>query len=667
MSSSTDTLRVVFGQMSLEEKKEFIEKFKLKIQDNNLPGYEDFLNECIKEYGSEASLVSLPDQDSPTDQVLAVTDDYVVEKEVKNIAAPKNTPQERPSNIKKVLVAFCAVFAVFGVGIGVYAFMSRNFNPNLPPQQATANIEGGGNVFTPSTALNSNEDYSMADPLDDIEDLVVIYALGVDEDVEDSNAPIEAPAIATPLGVWITLEEALNTPGVYIKDGDRFILLGGQALSTRYASLYQSGHLFNQPQSSTNASVLLDVLTSIPRIPNDTQLILIEHTEIFINGTLYEGYTIAPNVIIGEHFVDVNNERYEFINGGYPNEYSDRILGRGNNSVLRSDPFERFTFGRFIGTQIDEISFLADRRFFHYIRDQNVIDIEIVRTLNGYFEINFITPPVGYHVVRSTHFPPPMLRPFNLIIEFYDPIHEADQIFLHNIQHTDFTGGTERNALFYINGSVSDVVGNTFTDGIVIRSTATRPHGLFGYESGPIDGNPVGAYSIVDYPLNQQFSTLIGRVVLPTDFDTLGLTASQNANIGDNSGVGVLFYSDDGRVLHSINNVTRTMPIGFSIDVRGVDVLRIKLVNITGSYVPAAGILRLHHYTAFTDLALEPLDEHSIIEYNFNITEPIIPEPITTPVQSPPPQPTPTPMQRYPSPHLSPEDLLGDIRLPGMP
>lgn len=103
--------------------------------------------------------------------------------------------------------------------------------------------------------------------------------------------------------------------------------------------------------------------------------------------------------------------------------------------------------------------------------------------------------------------------------------------------------------------------------------------------------NKKGCKSHIDYPLNGQYEELHGTAVLPKQIDIVGLS-KDNPNV---KATDIVFYGDDEEI-YRINNVTKTMPYDFNIDIEGINMLRIELdVQYNTSSM---------HYVALTDLAL---------------------------------------------------------------
>lgn len=148
---------------------------------------------------------------------------------------------------------------------------------------------------------------------------------------------------------------------------------------------------------------------------------------------------------------------------------------------------------------------------------------------------------------------------------------------LDSVQHSNFIGNG--NSIHRITGTITDHLGNQHSNGVIV---SLHRHSV------PISNDPDNAHAIVEFPLNSRYHTLNGRAVLPRDIDSSGLS---RRNISPEISSTVLFFGD-GVLLHSVNHITASIPIDFSIDVSGVNKLTIKVIPI--------GIM----YTALTDVTL---------------------------------------------------------------
>jgi len=221
----------------------------------------------------------------------------------------------------------------------------------------------------------------------------------------------------------VTLDVARQTPGVYIMDGDRFVLIQRQ----------NSSRLFTE--SSDYGVLLLSAATPIQKIPNTAQLVLIGIESITFNSmaNANNGYTFSYHVNLQNNrvglfdwpgmnfFIDGGTTRwFETINGEPPSKFTSRMIYTRRSwslmqthGILTASENEVFTFGRFVGTNFEEEKITANRRFFAYPnRSVQRFNLEIERTMNGYFLINFQNRPSGYFLINGGNY---------AVVEFIDP------------------------------------------------------------------------------------------------------------------------------------------------------------------------------------------------------------------------------------------------------
>ncbi len=160
--------------------------------------------------------------------------------------------------------------------------------------------------------------------------------------------------------------------------------------------------------------------------------------------------------------------------------------------------------------------------------------------------------------------------------------------YLDRIQYNDFVKANQFNALYRIDGSITDYLNKTYTNGMLFF-TSKPNSSLPRY----IEDDRDKAQVKITYPLDSLYKKMSGKVVLPKIIDTIGLDASEKYNEGDCE-VNVLFYADD-RLIKEIKAVTTTMPFDFDLNISGVNSLTIKIKEC--SYARNTHI-------ALTDLAL---------------------------------------------------------------
>ena len=151
--------------------------------------------------------------------------------------------------------------------------------------------------------------------------------------------------------------------------------------------------------------------------------------------------------------------------------------------------------------------------------------------------------------------------------------------YLDRIQYTDFKFGNSYDRFYKINGTVTDYMNDTYTSGIL----------LYNNHDSVIEDDKDNANILIDYPLNSQYRTLKGNIVLPKNVDIAGF---ERKNIDNERAVNVLFFGD-GRLIHKATNVTKTMPFNFDINLSGINKLTVKITGDT-----------YYTYVALTDLAL---------------------------------------------------------------
>jgi len=247
------------------------------------------------------------------------------------------------------------------------------------------------------------------------------------------DIPVEIPPPQlSHLGRAVTLEQAQAIRGLFVKDGDMFIPIEAQWSSFGFAN--------NVRTHFTTASEMMAVLFNpnfeIPRIPNNAQLVLIGETNIGIYETFQNGWTIPHGVNLGQGWnafgVPSGSERvalldytrttwgttdawFDTINGQAPLNFASRMVYTRTrfglmpfHGLLTGSSGEEFTFARWEGTNFVQRTYVADRRFFTLpsndmsSRQGIRANYSIERTPNGYFEINFFTPPVGYYGIGSS-------------------------------------------------------------------------------------------------------------------------------------------------------------------------------------------------------------------------------------------------------------------------
>jgi hypothetical protein len=208
---------------------------------------------------------------------------------------------------------------------------------------------------------------------------------------------------------------------------------------------------------STSASVLLPILFDadfeIPKIPNNAQFVIIGITNVAIYEVYDNGWTIPVGLALwdgtipnpggwwsspysellryraGTGMIAWENQIFEEINGRAPTHFVRRMLYTGyqynlasTHGILPAAQNEQFTFSWMAGTNWTEATFIADKRFYllplcGYLGIR--ANYEVVETRAGYFEVVFLTPPIGFYGTGNTR--STSWSGFNNIVEFVAP------------------------------------------------------------------------------------------------------------------------------------------------------------------------------------------------------------------------------------------------------
>ena len=144
--------------------------------------------------------------------------------------------------------------------------------------------------------------------------------------------------------------------------------------------------------------------------------------------------------------------------------------------------------------------------------------------------------------------------------------------YLHDLMYTDYREGVKAHGLNIINGTITDLNGKAYTNGLLFWLDDTWS----GEER----------WCEVDYALNCQYDTLVGTVVLPKSY---------SLNIGSGtskpSETNILFTdADTGEVLFKVSGATPTLPYKFEVDVTGVNKLIVHVYNEDGGHIALTGL-----------------------------------------------------------------------------
>ena len=339
---------------------------------------------------------------------------------------------------KVPILATVCILTVAALGAGMLVALDL-FAPSSP-------LDGVNTAVTESDVQPAAQEQAQARPTAQIDQPAAA------EEIREAQPP-PPPSPLAHLGASVTLAEAQGTPGLFIKYGDRFIPIrpqwtnepGGFA-GRQIRGQGVTGHFGS---SSNMKAVLFNSGFQIPRIPNNAQLVLIGEENIGIYATFHNGWTIPHGVNLGlgrnAFGVASGSERvallnytqttsgasdawFDTLNGQEPLNFQDRMVYTRVrfglmpfHGILTGTPHEQFTFGRWEGTNWVETTYSADRRFFTMTSgdtgsDRGIrADYEIVRTMNGYFEVNFLTAPLGYYAIGHR------MHWLNRVVEFAPP------------------------------------------------------------------------------------------------------------------------------------------------------------------------------------------------------------------------------------------------------
>ena len=150
--------------------------------------------------------------------------------------------------------------------------------------------------------------------------------------------------------------------------------------------------------------------------------------------------------------------------------------------------------------------------------------------------------------------------------------------YLDKIQYTYYEPGTDDddNALYDINGIVTDFTGNTYTNGYLFKQRVFQPQKL-------------------DTPLNLQYTNFKGKISMIEKTDIVGY---KQPDYMSNELFTVEIYGDEKLIYTSpLSNLTKTFT--FDLNVKGVATLSIRIVPQRIDHVRSGTSM-----IALTDLAL---------------------------------------------------------------
>jgi len=231
-----------------------------------------------------------------------------------------------------------------------------------------------------------------------------------DDSVSSNSTTSTQPSNNTPASQWIMLgepsiiDDVINIPGIYIKDGEVFTLI--------YPISINSYFMFREwDYNLTRLTFNMDF--NIPVVPSGASLVVIgiDHPgtaqKVTEHGYTVSGGVLIPNIHIDAFYMagyDMSRHEitagmsYETINGASINDYISNLTHIQEDIYhISCNTKEEFIFGRFVNTTWVEDIAVANLRYF-FMDSRIVGDFIVERTTNGYFDIVFNENPVGYYV-----------------------------------------------------------------------------------------------------------------------------------------------------------------------------------------------------------------------------------------------------------------------------
>ena len=229
-----------------------------------------------------------------------------------------------------------------------------------------------------------------------------------------ADAPQIAPSLAgsgsgPATGEPVSLNEAMQTSGVYIKDSNHFYRINTIHLAPNLRFGYPANGIVNHYE--------------IPRITGDKQLVIIgtdiNIDQLYALRVVNTGYTFdyyagisynpSPGVDVGfflhGHRNPADERMYVTINGDSPANFESRMISGVSGlqfSVFDASLMESFILGGFDGTEWIETEYIANQRYI--ITEEMSYDtmngISIERTRDGYFIITLGEGLNGVFVIQ---------------------------------------------------------------------------------------------------------------------------------------------------------------------------------------------------------------------------------------------------------------------------
>ena len=157
--------------------------------------------------------------------------------------------------------------------------------------------------------------------------------------------------------------------------------------------------------------------------------------------------------------------------------------------------------------------------------------------------------------------------------------------YLHKLQYNDCIRADGYN-FWVLNGigSITDFSKSTYTNGLIFNDSYAN------FRKSAVENEIDQANVIMDYPINGQYTSIAGTVVLPQKIDVANFN-KDNENARQNTAD--VFIYGDGRLLKKISQASTTMPMKFEASIKGVNMLTLKIKTYNDYTV-----------IALTDLAL---------------------------------------------------------------
>ena len=154
--------------------------------------------------------------------------------------------------------------------------------------------------------------------------------------------------------------------------------------------------------------------------------------------------------------------------------------------------------------------------------------------------------------------------------------------YLHKIQYNDYKEENRSSDMAIITGTITDFSQNIYNNGLLFYN--------YSWNNYSIEGETDVCQITVTYPLNSQYKTLSGKIVLPKSYNNIAAWGDKNNCKVSPTDV---FIYGDGKLLYKAVNVTASMPFSFETSVKGINQITVKLSTEN------SGV-----YVALTDLAL---------------------------------------------------------------